>query len=218
SGLGQNAPRLLELDLGDEEAWEIGLTCGGTIEVFLEPVTLDRPGDPTLVFHDKARARAAVGGRAAVVTRLDGPARGAKLLLKDDDTREGSLGDAALDQRALADLRDALRGGRSRTLAFDDVRLFAEVFTPPAVLCLVGASHLAMPLVTMARALGFHTIVIDGRPRFATRERFPDVDDLRIGIPSELVRDVSLTPTTALVLVAHDCKYDVPGPKHAART
>src|SRR5215467_10230468 len=63
--LGQNAPRLLELDLGDEEAWEIGLTCGGTIEVFLEPVVLDRPGDPTLMFHDKARAHAAVGGRAA---------------------------------------------------------------------------------------------------------------------------------------------------------
>src|SRR5712691_10403775 len=48
--LDRNAPRLLELNLGDEEAWEIGLTCGGTIEVFVEPVTLDRPGDPTLVF------------------------------------------------------------------------------------------------------------------------------------------------------------------------
>src|SRR5215467_899529 len=52
--LGQNAPRLLELDLGDEEAWEIGLTCGGTIEVFVEPVTLDRP-DQALAFYEKAR-------------------------------------------------------------------------------------------------------------------------------------------------------------------
>ena len=53
--LDQNAPRLLELDLGDEEAWEIGLTCGGTIEVFLEPVALDKPGDQTLAFSEKAR-------------------------------------------------------------------------------------------------------------------------------------------------------------------
>ncbi len=75
-----------------------------------------------------------------------------------------------------------------------------------------------MPLVTMARALGFRTIVIDGRPRFATRERFPDVDDLRIGIPSELVRDVPLIATTALVLVAHDYKYDVPVLRHALGT
>jgi xanthine dehydrogenase accessory factor len=60
--------------------------------------------------------------------------------------------------------------------------------------------------------------VIDGRPRFATRERFPDVDDLRIGIPSELVREIPLNPSTALVLVAHDYKYDVPVLKHALAT
>ena len=83
---------------------------------------------------------------------------------------------------------------------------------------MVGASHVAMPLVTLARALAFRTIVIDGRPRFATRERFPDVDDLRIGIPSELVRDIPLIASTALVLVAHDYKYDVPVLKHALTT
>jgi xanthine dehydrogenase accessory factor len=75
-----------------------------------------------------------------------------------------------------------------------------------------------MPLVTMARTLGFRTIVIDGRPRFATRERFPDVDDLRIGIPSELVQRVPMIATTALVLVAHDYKYDVPVLRHALST
>src|SRR5215510_2839922 len=70
--LGTNAPRLLELNLGDEEAWEIGLTCGGTIEVFLEPVALDRP-DPSLAFYERARAHAEGGGHAAVLTRLDAP-------------------------------------------------------------------------------------------------------------------------------------------------
>ena len=90
--LDRNAPRLLELNLGDEEAWEIGLTCGGTIEVFLEPMTLDHP-DAALVFYERARAHAESGGRAAVLTRLDAPENGAKLLLLDTGAREGTLGD-----------------------------------------------------------------------------------------------------------------------------
>jgi xanthine dehydrogenase accessory factor len=75
-----------------------------------------------------------------------------------------------------------------------------------------------MPLVTLGRTLGFRTVVVDGRPRFATRERFPDADELRIGIPSELVPQSPLTPTTALILVAHDYKYDVPVLEHALAT
>ncbi|HEU5323881.1 MAG TPA: XdhC family protein, partial [Methylomirabilota bacterium] len=85
-----------------------------------------------------------------------------------------------------------------------------EVFARPALLVVVGAGHVAMPLVTLARTVGYRTAVIDGRPRFATRERFPDVDELRVGIPSEMIGDYALTPSTALVLVAHDYKYDLP--------
>jgi len=215
--LGKNAPRLLELDLGDEEAWEIGLTCGGTIEVFLEPVTLDRP-DAALIFYEKARAHAETGGRAAVITRLDAPGNAAKLLLLDTGTTEGTLGDPSLDQRFVALARDALAAGKSRTLVLDDVRAFVEVAAPPAILLMVGAGHVSMPLATLGREMGFRTIVIDGRPRFATRERFPQVDDLRIGIPSELVQRAPLTKTTALVLVAHDYKYDLPVLHHALGT
>ena len=216
--LGQNTPRLLQLDLGDEDAWEIGLTCGGTIEVFVEPVTLDRPGDPTLVFYEKARAHAEAGGRAAIVTRLDPPGNGAKLLVRDAGPDEGTLGDPFLDERFAAEARAGLAKGASRTLLLEGARAFLEVFAPPAILLVVGAGHVAMPLVTLARTLDFRTIVVDGRPRFATRERFPDVDRLEIGIPSDLVQTVPLLPSTALVLVAHDYKYDVPVLTHALTT
>jgi xanthine dehydrogenase accessory factor len=215
--LGKNAPRLLELNLGDEEAWEIGLTCGGTIEVFVEPVALDRP-DPTLVFYEKARAHAEKGGRAGVITRLDAGENRAKLLLFDTGAQEGTLGDPFLDQRFAAEARPALAAGKSQTLFLENVRAFVEVFTPPAILLMVGAGHVSMPLATLGRSMGFRTIVIDGRPRFATPERFPDVDDLQIGIPSELVQKVPLNPTTALVLVAHDYKYDLPVLRHALTT
>jgi xanthine dehydrogenase accessory factor len=211
--LSSMRPRLLELNLGDEEAWEIGLTCGGTIEVFVEPLALDRSDDTAAGFYDRVHAHARAGGRGAIVTRLEGGS--GKLLVLDDGTTEGTFGDAFLDERFVAEARTAIDAGASRTMFLEGVRAFAEVVTPPSLLLVIGASHVAMPLMTLARTLGYRTAVIDGRPRFATPERFPDVDDLKIGIPSELVTGYPLIPTTALVLVAHDYKYDLPVLRHA---
>jgi xanthine dehydrogenase accessory factor len=213
-------PRLLEMNLGDEEAWEIGLTCGGTIEVFVEPLALDRPDEGAAGMYDRARTHAARGGHGAIVTRLDGDGvgTGAKLLVLDDGTVEGTLGAVDLDSRYTAEARDAIASGSSRTVAADGLRAFVEVIAPPALLLVVGASHVAMPLTELAKILGYRTVVLDGRPRFATKERFPAVDELRIGIPSELVRDYPMAPSTALVLVAHDYKYDLPVLRHALGT
>lgn len=202
-------PRLLELNLGDEEAWEIGLTCGGTIEVFVEPLV------PEIL--ERVRRHTLAGGRAAVVTRLEGEP-GRKLLVLDDGPLEGTLGDHVLDERFTRAAREAIACGVSRTLVVEGTRAFAEVFVPPALLLVVGAGHVAMPLAALARVLGYRTVVLDGRPRFATRERFPEVDELRVGIPSELVGEYPLIPSTALVLVAHDYKYDLPVLKRALET
>jgi xanthine dehydrogenase accessory factor len=201
-------PRLLELNLGDEEAWEIGLTCGGTIEVFVEPLTLDH--------YERVRAHAARGGQGALVTRLDD--EGGKLLVLDDGRVEGSLGDRFLDERFAAEAQEAIGRGASRTVFLEGVRAFVEVFAPPALLLVVGAGHVAMPLTALARVLGYRTVVLDGRPRFVTSERFPAVDELRVGIPSELIKAYPLTPAAALVLVAHDYKYDLPVLHHALGT
>jgi xanthine dehydrogenase accessory factor len=209
-------PRLLEMNLGDEEAWEIGLTCGGTIEVFVEPLALDRADDVGTRFHDRVHAHARAGGRGAIVTRLDD--LGCKLLVLDDGSMEGSLGERLLDERFAAEARTAMAAGASRTLFLEGVRAFVEVVTAPALLLVVGAGHVAMPLTSLARTLGYRTVVIDGRPRFATPDRFPDVDELKIGMPSELVTGYPFIPTTALVLVAHDYKYDVPVLRHALAT
>jgi xanthine dehydrogenase accessory factor len=213
-------PKLLSLDLGDEDAWEIGLTCGGTIEVFLEPVALGEGPSPdgALALYETLRSHVAAGGSGAIVTRMDPPDAGAKLLLLDDGRRVGTLGDPALDEGAVTAARGPLATGVSRTVGLgpaEAIRSFVEVHLPLPTLLVVGGSHVAMPLVTLARSLGFRTVVVDGRPRFATRERFPDVDELLIGIPSELVRRIPLRPTTALVLVAHDYKYDLPVLRHA---
>src|SRR5437870_2066820 len=87
SVLSAHKPRLLQLDLGDEEAWEIGLTCGGTIEVFVEPVDLEKPDDATLAIYERLKAHADAGGRGAVLTSLEGSTDGAKMLVFDDGLR-----------------------------------------------------------------------------------------------------------------------------------
>ena len=208
-------PRLLELNLGDEEAWEIGLTCGGTIEVFVEPLAVGG-GDENTALYERVRAHAARGGRGAVVTRLEGAP--GKLVVLDDGEMLGTLGDAFLDDRFAAEARALLPQGVSRTLFLESVRAFVEIFAPPALLLVVGGSHVAMPLTALAKVLGYRTAVLDARPRFATRERFPDADEVRVGIPSELVREYPLIPSAALVLVAHDYKYDLPVLRHALAT
>lgn len=216
--LGADAAHLLEMTLGDEEAWEIGLSCGGTIEVFVELVALGERPSGVLPLYERLRAHLEQGGRGALVTRLDPPAAGAKLLALDDGRTEGRLGEPVLEEAAVARARELLDRGVSRTVAVTlgarTLRLFVEVYAPPPTLLVVGAGHVAMPLTELARTLGYRTVVVDGRPRLATRERFPHADEVLIGIPSELVRTVPLTPTTAVVLVAHDYKYDLPVLRH----
>src|SRR5262245_43633519 len=214
--LTASSPRLLELSLGDEDAWEIGLTCGGTIEVFVEPVTL---GDSTrdtagaLPLYETLRGHVAAGRAGALLTRMDPPGAGAKLLVLDDGRRLGTLGDPALDGAAEAEARVGFGTGASRTVALGPapgIRCFLEIHMPPPTLLVVGAGHVSMPLHSLAKTLGFRTVVVDGRPRLATRERFPDADELIVGIPSEVTRRFPPLPSTAVVLVAHDYKYDVP--------
>jgi xanthine dehydrogenase accessory factor len=99
-----------------------------------------------------------------------------------------------------------------------DVSLFFEHHGPPGTLVLVGATQVAMTLAVLARELGFRTVVIDGRERLATRERFPYADDLRVGMPSDLVAEVPATAGTAFILVAHDYKYELPVLRHVLRS
>jgi xanthine dehydrogenase accessory factor len=218
---GAGGPRLLQMDLGDEDAWEIGLTCGGTIEVFLEPVALGEAGTGALGLYEILRGHVGAGRAGALITRLDPPGAGAKLLVLDDGRRAGSLGAPALDEAAGVAAREAFGTGASRTGSLGPapgVRCFLEMHVPAPTLLVVGAGHVAMPLVTLARTVGFRSVVVDGRPRLATRDRFPDADELVVGIPSEVTRRVPLRSSSAVVLVAHDYKYDLPVLRHVLTT
>jgi xanthine dehydrogenase accessory factor len=210
--LASRAPRLISLSLGDEDAWEIGLTCGGAVDVLVEPVDLGADDDPVVASYSRVRAEAARGRPTMVVVPLDG--RRGRLVVLGDGAREGTLGDAALDAAATRRASELLHSGGSRVervVGGDGaISLFFEHHGPPGTLVIVGATQVAMTLVVLARELGFRTVVIDGRERLATRDRFPTADELRVGMPSDLVAAVTASPATAFVLVAHDYKYELP--------
>ena len=92
----------------------------------------------------------------------------------------------------------------------DDGRAFVDRLSPPATLLIIGAGEIATSLTRMARELDMRTVVIDGRDRYATRERFPDAEEIRVGMPSEIVASYRMGPQVAAVLVAHDYKYELP--------
>jgi xanthine dehydrogenase accessory factor len=205
--LAAGRPRLLSMTLGDEDAWALGFTCGGAVDVLVEPV-----GVSDTAAYEMVRDEVADGRRAAIVTALAEPF--ARMLVRADGTRAGSLGSEALDNAAIAQTTRLLRAGISRTVTLsagvEPVDVFVETHVPPETLIIIGAGDVAIPLARMAKIIGLRVIVVDARERFATRERFPDADEIRVGIPSEIVGSFPLGDTTYVVLVVHDYKHEVP--------
>jgi xanthine dehydrogenase accessory factor len=132
------------------------------------------------------------------------------IVIDDAGAPTGSTGDAETD-RVLAEVAaDVLERGRSRTIEAGGRQWFVEAFPRRPRLVVVGAVQVAIPLVAMARQLGYETVVIDGREAFATPERFPDVDQLIVGWPDEVADRIGLGPHDAVAVLTHDVKFDEP--------
>ncbi len=209
--------RVIRYGISDEEAWDVGLACGGTIDVLVEPAVAD-----AAVIAARASSRDA---GAAVVTPLPAdsppaefgahePGAGSPperpLVVHEDGRLEGTLGSGALDAALIGQARDALTRGTSRTVELGGRSLFIEAFPVRPRLVVVGAVQAAMSLVAFARELGWTTVVIDGRASFATPERFPDVDRLVVGWPDEVADEIGLGPNDAVAVLTHDVKFDEP--------
>jgi xanthine dehydrogenase accessory factor len=205
--IAQGGRRMLDISLDDDEAWEIGLTCGGNVEVLVECIAPNDMSDPTVASYAAVR-EAIAGDRGAVVaSTLDGVRR--TLVIDENGTRSGTLGDAELDDAAATVAIDVLRTG-SRAETIGERRVFFERYAPPTVLVIVGAGQIAMSLTHFARELEMRTVVVDGRERYATRERFPSADEIRVGMPSEIVAELAPGKRSAVILVSHDYKYELP--------
>jgi len=201
-----NRAKLLRFGVADETAWEVGLACGGSIEVFVRPLN-------PLVYETVRAALVAEQPIAnAIVVRGPVDLLGREFVLHDDGRAVGALG-GDLDAAAIAETRDALREGRSKRVALAGVELFVNVMMPSPVLIAVGGVHIAIALVTLAKTIGYHTVVVDPRRAFGSEERFPAgrVDRLVQDWPDDALRAIGLTRSTAVAMLTHDPKLDDPG-------
>jgi xanthine dehydrogenase accessory factor len=205
-------PQLLSINLGEEDAWETGFTCSGSVDVLIEPLDLTGKDNRLLSLYQKVRAEVENGKRAVMATPLERPS--SRIVVFEDGRIIDTLGEPGLDEQARSTALDLIAKRVSRTIRLTSGSSFLDVFfelhSPPRALIIFGAGPVSIHLVNLAREAGLKTIVVDGRPRFATRERFPHADELLIGIPSEIARDLAYTSSTFVVLAAHDYKYDIP--------
>lgn len=213
--------RVIRYGISDEQARDVGLACGGTIDVLVEPIL--RP---------EVLAAAAGGVGVAVVIPLPadapGPALGphppgageapaASLAAAEDGTLAGSTESPEVDAAIARAARDLLARGRSGTVEVAGRAYFVESFAATPRLVVVGAVQAAIPLVRFARELGYATVVVDARAAFATRDRFPDVDELAVGWLDDVADEVGLGPADAVAVLTHDQKFDEPAIVEALR-
>jgi xanthine dehydrogenase accessory factor len=148
-------------------------------------------------------------GRAALVTVIEGSALGAKVLVRADGTTEGGLGDAELDRIAVEAAEELLWAERSETREAGDTKLFVDVVAPAPRLVVFGAVDYAAALCRLARAAGWRPFVCDPRSQFATRERFPDAEEVIAAWPDEaFARLGGIDRATYIAILTHDPKLD----------
>ncbi|MDQ6608117.1 MAG: XdhC family protein [Actinomycetota bacterium] len=199
--IGGAPPRLLHYGIADDDAWDVGLPCGGEISVWVEAY-----GGLQARFHALARS----GARAALVTVLQGgPLPGAKLLVGADGAASGSLGSAGLDAAALELAGAALWSERSEQQEVAGATLFVDVVAPPPRLIVFGAVDFAAQLAEVAVLAGWRAFVIDPRARFATPERFPAAERVIAAWPQEALAQLDpIDRATAVAVLTHDPKLD----------
>jgi len=215
-------PVLQTYGISDDTAFDVGLTCGGIIELFVEPVSRERfpgLGDVAAAIRDEVPV--------AVATVIAGPgALGARRVIR-ADTATGTLGagdrlDEAVDDDVRGMLAQGLTGvrhyGEHGERRLDDLSVFVQSFAPPPRMLVFGAIDFAAAVARAGKFLGYRVTVCDARPIFATHARFPDADEVIVDWPHRYLAKTQIDPRTVICVLTHDPKFDVPLLEVALRT
>lgn len=201
-----------------QDAFAVGLTCGGVLDVLVTPVSAHAPDGKVFAAALSAAAR----GEAAALARVArGPAEtlGRALLVHPDGSYEGALGgQPELDRTAVGQSRAMLDAGRTGTFDVSEsgsrcgaaLTLFVESSVPPPRMVVFGAVDFAAALVRVGKFLGYHVTVCDARPVFATEARFPEADDIVVDWPHRYLKRTGTDGRTVVCVLTHDAKFDVP--------
>jgi len=216
--IGGTSPVLERFGISDDDAFAVGLTCGGVLDVFVESVS--RQTFPEL---EGVAADIEAGRPVAVATVIEhvDPSRVGRRMVVRPDAAEGSLGSAGADRRVSEDARGLLTGGITATLGFgpdgerldEGMRVFINSFAPAPRLIVFGAIDFASALARLGGFLGYRVTVCDARPVFATPARFPDVE-LVVSWPdrylAQQIDEGRIDERTVMCVLTHDPKFDVP--------
>lgn len=201
-------PQVMQFGVADENAWQVGLACGGTIEVLVESFAA------LSGIYETLRDRLAAHQSLAVVNVLDGVPDliNRKMIVYADGRTEGDLElSAGQHAQVIGHALELLARGDGGALQIEDgPHLFIEVYPPVPRLIIVGAVHIAEVLVHMANLLGYETIVIDPRSAFGTRERFPHATQVVQEYPQHALPQLALDASAYVVILTHDPKIDDP--------
>ncbi len=216
--IDSGVPKLVRFDVTNDEAWSVGLTCGGVLEVFI--AALDSGSEAQQALESEL----ASDRISTLATIVDGPGAGNQLLIRGDGSRRGDLGSPDLNTWAIwaaaHDLPDGAAGRRKietrngevapKEGPYEVIDVFLEAKAPRPKLIIIGAVHVAIPLVSFAKTMGFRTIVVDPRSAFATEERFAHADEILVKWPEEAFAEIGINATTSVAVLSHDLKIDVP--------
>ncbi|MEV0170186.1 XdhC/CoxI family protein [Streptomyces sp. NPDC050803] len=202
----------------DDDAFAVGLTCGGIIDILVVPV---RAGDPVRPVVAAALATAALGEAAAVARIVSGPREltGRALVVRPDGSYEGGFGaHPELDRTVAAEAGAFLDAGRTGTLEIGEqgsrcgapLTVLVESSVPAPRMIVFGAIDFASALVRVGKFLGYHVTVCDARPVFATKARFPEADEIVVEWPHTYLERTRVDARTVLCVLTHDAKFDVP--------
>ncbi len=224
--VGAGAPELQRYGISDDDAFAVGLTCGGLLDVFVEPVSQK-------TFPELADVAEAIGTHRpiAVATVIAHPDRSrlGRRLIVDPDRHLGGLGSERADAAVVDDARGLLVAGRTAVLSYgpDGERLdessgvtdtgmevFVASYAPRPRMLIIGAIDFAAALAQQGAFLGYRVTVCDARPVFATPARFPAADQVVVDWPDRYLRDQqelgAIDGRTAICVLTHDPKFDVP--------
>ncbi|MFC6084973.1 XdhC family protein [Sphaerisporangium aureirubrum] len=214
-------PVLKRYGVSDDDAFSVGLTCGGIIDVLVEPVSRE-------TFPELGRIAASVRDRepVAVATVMSAPGRpGARRVVWPEGS-SGSFGvprlDAAVDDDTRGMLAQGLTGvrryGPEGERRLDDLPVFVHSFAPPPRMLVFGAIDFAAAVARIGKFLGYHVVVCDARPVFATAKRFPEADEVIVKWPHDYLSAAHVDERTVICVLTHDPKFDVPLLEVALRT
>ncbi|WP_084956692.1 XdhC family protein [Thermoactinospora rubra] len=214
-------PVLQRYGVSDDEAFAVGLTCGGIIDVFVEPVSIETYPEMGDIYESVRRHEP-----VAVATIISGPGRVGARRVVWPDRAGGSLGVPRLDDAVDDDVRGMLAQGLTGVRRYgpqgerrlDELAVFVQSFAPPPRMLVFGAIDFAAAVARIGKFLGYHVTVCDARPVFATAKRFPDADEVVVKWPHDYLSSVKVDERTAICVLTHDPKFDVPLLEVALRT